>query len=117
MARGVLVVRLERVRERLDSRDERPLEPFVTRGVRDCEPRLVGETTEQPELASAEIVPLDEGDDAACAPVYLERRYGVVTSGDAALPDYGLVLRGLRDVRLGAAAERLDRVLPLGELC
>ena len=72
--RRVLVVRLERVRERLDGRDERPLEPFVVGRVRDRELRLVREPAEQPQLALAEVALRDRGDDAAAAPADDERR-------------------------------------------
>ena len=72
MRGGVLVVRLERVRERLDGGDERPLEPFVARGVRDRELRLVRDAAEQRELALAEVAPLDERNDATGAAVDLK---------------------------------------------
>ena len=54
--RGVLVVRLERVRERLDRRDEAALERLEVRRVRDRELRLVREAGEQPQLTLAEVV-------------------------------------------------------------
>ena len=64
MGGRVLVVRLERVGERLDGGDERPLEALVARGVGDRELRLLGEAAEQRELALPEVVPLDERDEA-----------------------------------------------------
>ena len=66
--RGVLVVRLERVRERLDRRDERLLEALVVARVRDRELRLVREAAEQAQLALAEVGRRAERrDDAAAA--------------------------------------------------
>ena len=54
--RRVLVVRLERVRKRLDGGDERPLEPLVAARVRDRQLRLVRDAAEQTQLALAELV-------------------------------------------------------------
>ena len=80
-ARRVLVVCLERVRERLDRRDERLLEPFVVARVRDRELRLVREAAEQAQLALAEVVGGKRGDDAADAAVHLDRRDRVRGAG------------------------------------
>ena len=46
VGRRVLVVRLERVRKRLDRRHEAPLEALVVRGVRDRKLGLVREATQ-----------------------------------------------------------------------
>src|SRR5690242_580937 len=53
--RRVLVIRLERIRERLDRGDEGALETFEVRRVRNCEVRLARETAEQAQLALAEV--------------------------------------------------------------
>ena len=55
MRRRVLVVRLQRVGERLDGRNETPFEPFVVVGVRDREPGLVREAAEHAQLPLAEV--------------------------------------------------------------
>ncbi len=52
--RGVRVIRLERIRERGDGRDERLLEVLVVLCVLDREPRLVRETGEQAQLTLVE---------------------------------------------------------------
>jgi hypothetical protein len=54
MRRGVLVVRLERVRERLDRRDERLLQALEAASVRDRELRLVRDAAEEAQLALLE---------------------------------------------------------------
>ena len=73
--RRVLVVRLERVRERFDGRDERVLQAFEAARVRDREARLVREAAEQPQLALAEHAVVGEhGDDEAGARPHVERR-------------------------------------------
>ena len=74
MLRRVLVVRLERVRERLDGRDERLLEPFVVARVRNRQLRLVRETSEEPQLALPEAPGGKCRDDAADAVVDLQWR-------------------------------------------
>ena len=116
VGRRVLVVRLERVGERLDGGDERPLETLVTRGVRDRELRLLCETAEQGELALSEVVPLHERDEAAHAAVDGERRDRVAAAGDGRLPDQGLVVLRLGDVRLPADLQGVDRIRVSGEL-
>src|SRR5262249_45547816 len=65
--RGVLVVRLECVRKRLDRLDEAALEILVVRCVRDREAGLVREAAEETELALAEIAFGQRRDDAAAA--------------------------------------------------
>src|SRR5437868_2654424 len=67
--RGVLVVRLERVRERLDGGEERALEALDGAGVRDRELRLVGDPGQQPQLAVGEVASrLGHRDDDAAEP-------------------------------------------------
>src|SRR5262252_4927504 len=66
---GVLVVRLERVGERLDRGDERALETLVARGVVDRQLRLLSQAAEESELALSEVLPLDERDETAHAVV------------------------------------------------
>src|SRR5439155_8694755 len=70
--RGVLLVRLERVRERLDGRDERALEPFVVARVRDRELGLVRETAEEAQLLLAAVVADEHRDDGAETAVEIE---------------------------------------------
>ena len=73
--RRVLVVRLERVRERLDGREERALEALVARGALERELRLLGEPAEEVELAIAVGLGLGHGrGDDAPAPVDREGR-------------------------------------------
>src|SRR5579862_3298316 len=108
---------IERARERFDCGDERPLEPFVARGIRDRELRLLRDAAEQAKLAIAEVLALDESDDAAGTPVDLERRHRVATARHTAWPDDRLVLCRLGDVGIGVAAERVDGEVPSRELC
>src|SRR6266487_3557691 len=104
MGGRVLVVRLERVGERLDSGDECPLQARVARGVGDRELRLLRETTEQRELALPEVVPRDE---ATYAAVDVERRDRVAAAGNGRLADQWLVVPRLRDIRLPADLQGL----------
>ena len=106
MLRRVLVVRLERVRKRLDRGHERALEPFVAAGVRDRELRLVGDAAEQPQLALAELVGVDLGEDGAGAALDLEPRDGVGGTGrDRIAVDPRDVVRG-HDERVDPVVHR-----------
>ena len=111
MGGRVLVVRLERVGERLDGGDERPLEPLVARGIGDRELRLLREAAEQRELALAEVVPLDERDEAACAAVDVERRDRVAAAGRRRrLADQRLVVvEARRRTGRGSTSQGVDR--------
>ena len=110
MGGRVLVVRLERVGERLDSGDECPLQARVARGVGDRELRLLRETTEQRELALPEVVPLDERDEATYAAVDVERRDRVAAAGNGRLADQRLVNPRLRDIRRPADLQGVERI-------
>ena len=75
--RRVLVVRLERVRQRLDGRDERALEVLEVVRVRDRELRLVREAGDEPERALEQIrirVGHRRRDAAACSVLECQRR-------------------------------------------
>ncbi len=107
MRRRVLVVRLERVRERLDGRDERALETLEVARVRDRELRLVGETAEQAQLSLAEVSGRDSRDDAADATGDDERRDRIRRIGVEWIVLHGRELAGPEDERLGTTRKRL----------
>ena len=99
----VLVVGLERVRQRLDRGEEGPLHALEAGRVRDREPGLVREPAEQLQLALADVVVGARGDgDRARAAFDDERRDGEDTVGgvDRAV-DEGRVLVGLHGERAG----------------
>ena len=106
--RRVLVVRLERIGERLDGRDERPLETLVARRIGDRELRLLREAAEQRELALSEVLPLDKRDEAPDAAVDVDRRDRVPAAGNGCFPDQRLVVARFGDIR-SARTSRASR--------
>src|SRR5262249_13479134 len=70
---------------------------------------LVREPTEQTKLAPAEVVAVDERDDAPGAAFDVERGDRVAAARAASLADDRLVLLRLRDIRIGVPAQSLER--------